>query len=33
VDDALIHLVDTGVVADIHMLCAQINKKQNIKRQ
>src|SRR5947209_9955195 len=33
VDDALIHLVDAGVVADIHMLRAQINKKQNIKQQ
>jgi hypothetical protein len=33
VDDALIHLTDAGVVADVHMLCAQINKKQNIKRQ
>jgi hypothetical protein len=33
VDDALIHLVDVGVVADIHTLRAQINKKQNIKRQ
>jgi hypothetical protein len=31
VDDALIHLTDAGVVADVHMLCAQINKKQNIK--
>jgi hypothetical protein len=33
VDDALIHLTDAGVVADVHTLCAQINKKQNIKRQ
>jgi hypothetical protein len=33
VDDALVHLIDTGVVADVHMLHAQINKKQNIKRQ
>jgi hypothetical protein len=29
----LIHLVDAGVVADVHTLRAQINKKQNIKRQ
>jgi hypothetical protein len=33
VNNTLIHLVDAGVVADIHTLCAQINKKQNIKRQ
>jgi hypothetical protein len=33
VDNTLIHLVDTGVVADVHTLRAQINKKQNIKRQ
>jgi hypothetical protein len=33
VDDALIHLTDAGVVADVHTLHAQINKKQNIKRQ
>jgi hypothetical protein len=33
VDDALIHLTDAGVVADVHTLRAQINKKQNIKRQ
>jgi hypothetical protein len=31
VDDTLIHLIDAGVVTDVHMLCAQINKKQNIK--
>jgi hypothetical protein len=31
VDDALIHLVDAGVVADVHTLHTQINKKQNIK--
>jgi hypothetical protein len=31
VDDALIHLVDAEVVADVHTLHAQINKKQNIK--
>jgi hypothetical protein len=33
IDDALIHLIDAGVVADIHTLCTQINKKQNIKQQ
>src|SRR5437879_2532709 len=33
IDDALIHLTDAGVVADIHTLHTQINKKQNIKRQ
>jgi hypothetical protein len=33
VDDALIHLVDAGVIANVHTLRAQINKKQNIKRQ
>jgi hypothetical protein len=33
VDDTLIHLVNTGVVTDVYMLCAQINKKQNIKWQ
>jgi hypothetical protein len=33
IDNALIHLVDAGVVADVHTLRAQINKKQNIKRQ
>jgi hypothetical protein len=33
VDDALIHLVNAGVIADVHILHAQINKKQNIKRQ
>jgi hypothetical protein len=33
VDDALIHLTDAGVIANVHMLRAQINKKQNIKRQ
>src|SRR5437588_12939854 len=33
VDDALIHLVDAGVIADVHTLHAQINKKQNIKWQ
>jgi hypothetical protein len=32
VDDALIHLTDAGVVADVHTLCTQINKKQNIKQ-
>jgi hypothetical protein len=31
VDNTLIHLTDAGVVADVHMLRAQINKKQNIK--
>jgi hypothetical protein len=30
-DDTLIHLVDARVIADVHILCAQINKKQNIK--
>jgi hypothetical protein len=29
----LIHLTDAGVVANVHTLRAQINKKQNIKRQ
>jgi hypothetical protein len=33
VDDALIHLVNAGVIADVHTLQAQINKKQNIKQQ
>jgi hypothetical protein len=33
VDDALIYLVNTGVIADVHTLRAQINKKQNIKQQ
>jgi hypothetical protein len=32
VDDALIHLTDAGVIANVHTLRAQINKKQNIKR-
>jgi hypothetical protein len=32
-DDALIHLIDAGVVADVHTLRAQINEKQNIKQQ
>jgi hypothetical protein len=31
VDDALIHLVNARVITDVHTLCAQINKKQNIK--
>jgi hypothetical protein len=31
VDDTLIHLVDAGVIVDVHTLHAQINKKQNIK--
>jgi hypothetical protein len=30
-DDALIHLVNAGVIADVYTLYAQINKKQNIK--
>jgi hypothetical protein len=30
-DNALIHLINVGVVADVHMLHTQINKKQNIK--
>jgi hypothetical protein len=33
IDDALIHLTDAGVVANVYTLHAQINKKQNIKRQ
>jgi hypothetical protein len=31
VDDALIYLINAGVIANVHTLCAQINKKQNIK--
>ena len=33
VDNALYHLGDPGVIADVHMLCAQHNKLENIKRQ
>jgi len=33
VDDTLYHLRDPGVIADVHMLCAQYNKLENIKRQ
>jgi len=33
VDDAIYHLGDPGVVADIHTLHAQINKLKGIKRQ
>ena len=33
VDDALYHLGDPGVIADVHMLRAQCNKLENIKRQ
>jgi hypothetical protein len=33
VDDALIYLIDAVVVADVYILCTQINKKQNIKQQ
>ena len=33
VDDALIRLTDTGVVADVHTYRAQLTTKQNIKRQ
>jgi hypothetical protein len=33
VDDALLHLTDARVVADVHIIYAQINKKQNIKHQ
>jgi hypothetical protein len=33
IDDTLIHLVDAGVIANVHTLCTQINKKQNIKQQ
>jgi hypothetical protein len=31
VDDALICLVNAGVIADVHTLHTQVNKKQNIK--
>jgi len=33
VDDAIYHLGDPGIVADIHTLCAQINKLKGIKHQ
>ena len=33
VDNALIHLVDPGVVADVHTLHTQITKKKTIKHQ
>ena len=33
VDDALYHLGDPGVIADVHMLHAQYNKLESIKRQ
>ena len=31
IDDALYHLGDPGVIADIHMLCTQHNKLESIK--
>ena len=33
IDDTLLHMIDAGVVADVHTSRAQIIKKQNIKRQ
>ena len=33
IDDALYHLGDPGVIADVHMLRAQYNKLESIKRQ
>ena len=33
VNNALIRLIDPGIVTDIHTLCTQITKKKQIKRQ
>jgi hypothetical protein len=33
VDNALFHLGDAGVIADIHTLCAQYMRLANMKRQ
>jgi len=33
VDDALYHLGDPGIIADVHMLCTQHNKLESIKQQ
>jgi hypothetical protein len=33
IDNALFHLGDLGVIADVHCLCAQYTHLENIKRQ
>jgi hypothetical protein len=33
VDNALVNIIDPGIVADVHTMRAQITKKKNIKRQ